>query len=52
MIEKIAIDLVDQMTETKLIHKDMAERYIYVAICWMEKFITIGTIILISIAVQ
>lgn len=52
MIEKIAIDLVDQMTETKLIHKDMAERYIYVAICWMEKFITIGTIILISIAVE
>ena len=33
-------------------HKDMAERYIYVAICWMEKFITIGTIILISIAVE
>ena len=52
MIEKIAIDVVDQMTETKLIHKDMAERYIYVAICWMEKFITIGTIILISIAVE
>lgn len=52
MIEKIAIDLVDQMTETKLIHKDMAERYIYVAIGWMEKFITIGTIILISIAVE
>lgn len=52
MIEKIAIDLVDQMTETKLIHKDMAERYIYVAICWMEKLITIGTIILISIAVE
>jgi len=52
MIEKIAIDLVDQMTETKLIHKDKAERYIYVAICWMEKFITIGTIILISIAVE
>ena len=52
MIEKIAIDLVDQMTETKLIHKDMAERYIYVAICWMEKFITIGTLILISIAVE
>jgi len=25
MIEKIAIDLVGQMTETKLIHKDMAE---------------------------
>ena len=52
MIEKIAIDLVDQMTETKLIHKDMAERYIYVANCWMEKIITIGTIILISIAVE
>jgi len=52
MIEKIAIDLVGQMADTKLIHKDMEERYVYVTICWMEKFITIGTIILISIAVQ
>lgn len=52
MIEKIANDLVDQMAEAKLIHRDMTERYIYVAISWMEKFITIGTIILISIAVK
>lgn len=52
MIEKIAIDFVGQMTEAKLIHKDMAERYIYVSVCWIEKIITIGTIILISIVVQ
>lgn len=52
MIEKIAINLVGQMTEEKLIDKDMSERYIYVLTSWIEKFITIGTIILISIAVQ
>lgn len=52
MIEKIAINLVGQMTETKLIHKDMAESYVYATICWLEKFITIGTIILISIAAR
>ncbi len=52
MVEKIAVGLVGQMTEAKLIHKDMAERYIYVSICWMEKFITLGTMILISIVVQ
>lgn len=52
MIEKIANDLVEQMTKEKLIHKDMAERYIYVATSWMEKFIVILTIMLISIIVK
>jgi len=52
MIEKIAIDLVGQMTEAKLIHEDMAERYIYVSISWMEKLISIGTILLISVVNQ
>ena len=52
MIEKTAIDLVDQMTGTKIIDKDMAEQYSYILISWMEEFITVGTIILISIAVQ
>lgn len=52
MIEKIATDLVGQMAEAKLIHNDMEERYIYVSISWIEKFITVGTIILISIVVR
>ncbi|WP_461884268.1 accessory gene regulator B family protein [Roseburia intestinalis] len=28
----------------------MEERYIYVFICWIEKFITVGSIIVISLA--
>lgn len=52
MIEKIAIYLVGQMTETKLIVKDMEERYIYVLICWIEKNVSIGTIVLISIVAK
>lgn len=52
MIEKIAIYLVGQMTETELIDKDMKERYIYVLICWIEKIISIGTIVLISIVAK
>lgn len=50
MIEKLANDLIDQMTETKLIDKNMEERYIYVFICWVEKFVTVGSIILIGLA--
>ena len=50
MIEKIADDLIGQMTEARLIDKDMEERYIYVFICWIEKFITVGSIIVISLA--
>ena len=46
MIEKMADDLIGQMTEARLIDKDMEERYIYVFICWIEKFITVGSIIL------
>ena len=37
MIEKMADDLIGQMTEARLIDKDMEERYIYVFICWIEK---------------
>ena len=48
--EKIADDLIGQMTEARLIDKDMEERYIYVFICWIEKFITVGSIIVISLA--
>lgn len=52
MIEKMVIDLVGQMIEEKLIDEDIAGHYIYVLISWVEKFITVGTIILISIAVH
>lgn len=52
MIEKIAIYLVGQMTETKLIDKHIEERYTYALICWIEKFIGIGTIMMISIVAQ
>ena len=37
------------MSEVRIIDKDMEERYVYVFICWIEKFITIGSIILISL---
>ena len=47
MIEKMADDLIGQMTEARLIDKDMEERYIYVFICWIEKFITVGSIIVV-----
>ena len=43
MIEKIADDLIGQMTEARLIDKEMEARYVYVFICWIEKFITVGS---------
>ena len=49
MIEKMAYDLIGQMTEARIINKDMEERYVYVFICWTEKFITVGSIILLSL---
>lgn len=49
MIEKIADDLIGQMTEARLIDKEMEARYVYVFICWIEKFITVGSIIVICI---
>lgn len=52
MIEKLTNELVSQMTEAKLIDKELEEYYLYVLISWIEKFITVGTIILISIAVH
>ena len=35
MIEKIADDLIGQMTEARLIDKEMEARYVYVFICWI-----------------
>lgn len=52
MIEKITSELVSQMTEAKLIDEKLEEYYVYVLISWIEKFITVGTIILISVAVH
>lgn len=52
MVDKIALKIVTQMVEDNLIQKDMEERYRYVAVCWIEKLITIGTIVLISVAIK
>lgn len=52
MIEKLTNELVSQMTEAKLIDEELEEYYVYVLISWIEKFITVGTIILISVAVH
>ena len=45
MVEKLATNLISQMIENKIIDKEMKERYIYTFICFVEKFITIGSII-------
>lgn len=52
MIEKLTNELVSQMTEAKLIDEELKEYYVYVLISWIEKFITVGTIILISVAIH
>ena len=51
-MKKIADDLIGQMTEARLIDKEMEARYVYVFICWIEKFITVGSIIVISLIVS
>ena len=51
MIEKMAMGLVDQMAEEKMIDKEAEEYYVYTLVSLMEKFITIGTILLISVRV-
>ena len=49
MIEKLATNFIMQMTENKLIDKEMEERYIYAFTCMVEKIITIGSVVLISL---
>ena len=49
MVEKLATDLIAQMVENKIIDKEMAEKYIYTFICFVEKIITISSIALISL---
>ena len=47
MIEKMAMGLVDQMAEEKMIDKEAEEYYVYTLVSLMEKFITIGTILFV-----
>lgn len=52
MIEKMAMGLVDQMAEEKMIDKEAEEYYVYTLVSLIEKFITIGTILLISVLIE
>ena len=52
MVERIAIYMIGRMEEANLIHEDMTERYFYVLTCRLEKYITIGAVLLISIFAQ
>ena len=49
MVEKIANNFIGQMVENKIINKEMEDMYIYTFICFVEKFITIGSIVIISL---
>lgn len=48
MIEKIAANVVGQMTAERLIDKDQEDYYVYAIIHHAEQLITVGTILLIS----
>lgn len=48
MVEKLAINLVDQMLENKMIVEQQKEHYIYSLILQIERIITLGTILIIS----
>lgn len=48
MIEKIAANVVGQMTAERLIDKDQKDYYVYAIIYHAEQLITVGTILLIS----
>lgn len=48
MVEKFAINLVDQMLENKMIVEQQKEHYIYSLILQIERIITLGTILIIS----
>lgn len=49
MIEKIVLKLVDQMETENIIKKSEREHYEYALITMIERFITIGTILVIGI---
>lgn len=48
MIEKMAVNVVTQMTEEKIIIEKYKDYYVYSLILLLEGFITVGTIILLS----
>lgn len=48
MVEKLAINLVDQMLDSKMIVEQQKEHYIYSLILQIERIITLGTILIIS----
>lgn len=52
MIEKMADDLIRYMTEEKMIKENLKEDYTYALISILEKFITIGSILIISIVIR
>jgi accessory gene regulator B len=52
VIEKMVTDLVSQMEEEKLIDNSIREYYVYALVSWVESFLTVGTIIVISMAVR
>ena len=49
MVERIANNFIGQMVDNKIINKELADMYIYTFICFVEKFITIGSIVIISL---
>lgn len=52
MIEKITNILIRQMSDEKLIDVKKEEDYVYAFICMIERFLTLGTIIIISICLN
>ncbi|MHC6181031.1 accessory gene regulator B family protein [Clostridium sp. JNZ X4-2] len=52
MIEKIVNDLVKLMSDEQIIDVKKEEDYIYAFTCMIEKFLTLGTIIIISICLD
>lgn len=52
MIEKITNVLIRQMSYEKLIDVKKEEDYVYAFICMIERFLTLGTIIIISICLN
>lgn len=52
MIERLATHIIGQMKDGKIINKEDEESYIYSFITLVEKIITVGTILLISVVVD
>ena len=52
MVEKIAIAIVGQMGNEKMISQNMKEHYVYALIVMAEKWITVGSIIGISLLLK